>query len=353
MSASLRRTLAVAFLALLAVVLLRLWSDRRQGQPVDGPPEARAGGDFLFCSWNLENFFDDQDDHRTGADREYDAWFANDPSALREKLDHLSAALLKLNDGKGPDIFAGVEVESARAAELLCDALNKRLNDPALHYTHILMKEVSGGRHIAPMILTRLPVDANRTQLLGRRQRILEGHITANGHDLVVIASHWTSRLTDKEGNKRDDYADHIYGRCRAMVKSNPEVDLVVCGDFNDPPDAESVTKHLHATGDIESVRRGGDPPLLLDLLADKDPNRYGTHFYHKWFIFDHIVVAPGMLDERGWSCDPDSVQTINSLANPRDRQHRPWRFGNEHEKAERGYSDHFPVTVRLHVNEL
>src|SRR5207237_4742330 len=122
--------------------------------------------------------------------------------ALREKLDHLSAALVKMNDGKGPDIFAGVEVESERAAELLRDALNKRLSDPALHYTHILMRELSGGRHIAPMILTRLPVEANRTQLLGHRQRILEGHVTVNGHDLAILASHWTSRLTDQGGDK-------------------------------------------------------------------------------------------------------------------------------------------------------
>src|SRR5207244_1751670 len=163
------------------------------------------------CFWNMENFFDDRDDHRAGADKEYDGWFAHDPSALREKLDHLSAALVKMNDGKGPDIFAGVEVESERAAELLRDALNERLSDTAA------------------------------------------------------------------------DYANQIECRFRAMYKSNPAVDFLVCGDFNDPPDAESVAKHLHATANAEAVRTAGDPPLLLDLLADKDPNRYGTHYYHKW----------------------------------------------------------------------
>jgi hypothetical protein len=34
----------------------------------------------------------------------------------------------------------------------------------------------------------------------------------------------------------------------------------------------------------------------------------------------------------------------------PGDRLHRPWRFGSSHEHGERGYSDHFPVTVRLRV---
>ena len=28
----------------------------------------------------------------------------------------------------------------------------------------------------------------------------------------------------------------------------------------------------------------------------------------------------------------------------------RPIAFGNEHDRSSRGWSDHFPVTVRLHV---
>src|SRR5262245_11714641 len=52
-----------------------------------------------------------------------------------------------------------------------------------------------------------------------------------------------------------------------------------------------------------------------------------------------------------GWSGDPDSVRTVNTLVRPGDRYGRPWRFGGPHEKGPRGYSDHFPITVRLSVN--
>src|SRR5205807_309805 len=101
-------------------------------------------------------------------------------------LDKLSEALLKLNQGRGPDILAIAEVESLRAAELLQKALNDRLSDATLHYGNVLMKEVTAGRHIAPAILTRLPVVRDRTRLHGSRQRILEGHIVINGQELVV-----------------------------------------------------------------------------------------------------------------------------------------------------------------------
>jgi endonuclease/exonuclease/phosphatase family metal-dependent hydrolase len=322
--------------------------------PSSGTPVANAGGSagYLFCFWNVENLFDDQENDRLqNADREYDQWFARDHAALELKLSRLSEALIGLNGGRGPDIIALAEVESQRAAELLRDALNSRLADPALHYQHVLFKDPAGGRHIATAIITRLPVKGNRTQLHGKRLRILEGHIEVNGHDLVVLAAHWTSRLTDKTGAQRAKYGDQVYGVFNAMYHSNPRVDLLVGGDFNDPPEAPSVTHHLRATGDRDAVARG-QQALLLNLFAGKDPNRFGTHFdNHKWYIFDQIAVSPGLLDSKGWSCDPESVQTVNNLVRPRDKNHKPWRFGNPKER-EHGYSDHFPVTVRLKVEE-
>src|SRR5437016_5457722 len=55
------------------------------------PAIASTPEGYLFCFWNVENFFDDQEDDRLhGPDREYDRWYANDPAALKLKLAHLS-----------------------------------------------------------------------------------------------------------------------------------------------------------------------------------------------------------------------------------------------------------------------
>jgi endonuclease/exonuclease/phosphatase family metal-dependent hydrolase len=324
-------------------------------RPQDAATEATVTGEYLFCFWNAENFFDDKlDGFRDKPDKDYDAWFAENPDVLRTKLDHLSSALIELNGGRGPDILAIAECESQRAAELLRDSLNARLSSEADHYAHVLFKDPKGGRHIATAIITRLPVHGNRTQLLGHRQRILEGHIDVNGHELIVIASHWTSRLTEKEGEERKghgraDYSEKIFGRFRAMFTSNPAVDVLICGDFNDTPDAPSVTHNLHAGGDV-AVVRGAHEPVLLDLFAGKDPNRFGTHYHNRWFIFDQIVVSPGLLDDQGWTCDPDSVSTVRTTQRRGDRLNRPWSFGGP-KHGERGYSDHFPVTVKLRVS--
>ena len=242
-------------------------------------------------------------------------------------------------------------MESVRAAQLLQDALNQKIADPALHYHTVLMKEVSQGRHIAPAIITRLPVIKDKTKTHGNRMRIIEGHIMIDGHELVVMASHWTSRCARAAERARQDYADKIYGAANAIYHSNPAADVLICGDFNDTPADVSVTEHLHASADIKGVRSSNQQLRLLDLMADKDPTGgYGTHYYHHWLIFDHIVVSPGLLDNAGWTCEPTTVATISSLAKPGDKHHRPWRFGGEKEHGERGYSDHFPVTVKLRV---
>jgi endonuclease/exonuclease/phosphatase family metal-dependent hydrolase len=338
-------------LAVLAAVLLVLFLAQRSP-----PPPVAGPGEYLFCFWNVENLFDDRNDHRTGpGDADLDPWFANDPAALHEKLDHLSTVLVELNAGRGPDILAAVEVESVRAAELLRDALNAKLADPELHYKHLLMKEVSAGRHIAPAILTRLPVKADRTQLLDTRRRILEGHIVAGGHDLVVVASHWTSRRTDpvKDGSSRARYADLIYGRFQAMYRTNPDVAFLVCGDFNDDPKDRSVIRNLRAIGDREAVLGATGEPLLYNVTAGLDPRRQGTLYYDErrsWHVFDQIAVSPGMLRGGGWSYVPGSVAVVKTPTRWGDKVGEPWKFARRDDRGRRGYSDHFAVTVLLKV---
>ena len=111
----------------------------------------------------------------------------------------------------------------------------------------------------------------------------------------------------------------------------------------------------LHAGGDALKVKAATTNPLLLDLFAGKAPDKFGTLFYNgKPMIYDHICVSKGMLDEAGWSCDPTSVQTVtDGLRRPGATRREPWRFDAPDRKikdSDRGFSDHFPVTVKLKV---
>ncbi len=335
-------------LALVGAVALGCGPAAGPGGPRGRPEELG----YLLCFWNVENFFDDRVDGWTKSpDREYDTWFANDKAALAKKIENLCKVLLGMNGGRGPDVIALAELESYYSAELLQKGLNARLKNEADHYPTVLYKDPAGGRSIACGIITRLKAHKDRTRLLGKRQRILEVHLEAEGRELVVIASHWSSRLSDKTGKARGHYADQIYGRFRAIHKANPKVALLVCGDFNDNPTDPSASEHLHASDDVAKVKASGEPPLLYNLFAEHYKKGEGSlYFGAKPFVFDQMAVSAGLLGGGDWSVDGSSATIVKEMA---DRRGRPNRFGGPKDKrgmAERGASDHFPVTVRLKV---
>jgi hypothetical protein len=172
-------------------------------------PEASAQAsrtrNVHFCFWNVENLFDDRENPKLEkVDRVFDRWFATDKQALAQKLARVGDVLQEMNGGKGPDVIALAEVESQRAAELVKEELNKRWKDrKPLHYSTVVYRDPRGGRSIATAVITRLKVAATKTRLLGHRQRILKVHIEAAGRELIVVASHWTSRISDKTGTAR------------------------------------------------------------------------------------------------------------------------------------------------------
>ena len=287
-------------------------SSRTERPPIigDGKPAT-----VLICSWNVENFYDDRDDDNIKD--EIEDWFGADPAAFRTKVDRLAEGLLKMNHGVGPDIACLCEVENEHCMEALRDAVNAKLEAAGLsdrRYTHILFKGDNTGRHFAPAILTRIDVTADRTRKLGTRYngRILEGHLRHNGYELIAIVAHWTSRVTDAKdnGRRRLSYANDCYGRVNAILKQNPNADVIVCGDFNDEFRDASLQKGLRATNSAEAVRNSVDVPLLLDLFAGWSGQPPGTIYHErKWFIFDHICITRGLLDDLGWGCDPKSAE--------------------------------------------
>jgi endonuclease/exonuclease/phosphatase family metal-dependent hydrolase len=328
-------------------------------------PVARSEGEktLVFCHWNMENLFDDINDKRSFIDEPFDNWFALSPRDRELKYQRLTDILLRFNDGIGPDIIVGNEIESYRAAELLKNSLNDRLRNGVMKYEYVAMEELSAGRHIAPCVISRYPLSG--AKLLGRQQRILEVFVTINGHELHLISSHWTSQLSDKDDDDsrgRTAYATTIHQAYSDAIRKNSTVDFLVCGDFNDTPEADSVVNKLYMTGDVTKVTPDANAPRLLGLLSGKSADRYGTLYYsgrlntgEKFagpLIYDHIAVSPGMLDKVGWSCIVDSVEVpTEGLIRSGARTRRPWRFGTKTDDAQgRGYSDHFPVLTKLEV---
>jgi len=351
--------IAVAVIAIIGVAAFFLLRQPATPQAAKPVPE----GAILFCSWNVENFYDDVDDPKN--DDKSEEFFARHPELFKEKVAHLADGLLMMNDGRGPDIMALCEVESELCMTALKDALNERLvkaGKQDAQYTHVLFKGDKLGRRFAPGVLTRLGVDGNRTRKVtdyAGNGRTIEVHIKGDSDDLIVMAAHWTSRVDSGNGKaqgevnandkRRMSYANDCYGRFKAIVKDNPDADVILCGDFNDEFKDPSIRDGLHATGDLQECRNAIDEPRPFALLASwpADGKPKGTIYGRgRWSIFDHMLVSRGMLDDKGWRVDPNTAQIFAPPAFLTSRG-EPFRFGDERD-TKRGYSDHLPVVVQL-----
>jgi endonuclease/exonuclease/phosphatase family metal-dependent hydrolase len=352
-------TLFIPFLTLVALAGCPA-KDTHKDPKQAGPP-----GTYLFCFWNVENLYDDNDDPRIHDEME--DWFGQHPDKFRLKIDRLADVLSQMNGGIGPDILACCEVENDRSMNALKDALNARLNKQGKadqKYEHVLFVGDKSGRDFAPGILTRLPVTADRTHKFAKHPngRNIEGHIVVNGHELIILAAHWTSRIdrgknqTSEPANahRRMSYAKDCYGRVNTILTANADADIILCGDFNDTFGDPSIREGLHATGNANDCLNAKEPrPLALfaDWNAGNDPP--GSIYYKGWSVFDHVCVSRGLLDDKGWTCNPSSASIFatKEMRKTGKRSHgEPFRFGDA-KSSEHGYADHFPVTVRISVN--
>lgn len=234
--------------------------------------------------------------------------------------------------------------------------MNARLKDKGNHYSHLVYLDPGGGRSIATAVLSRVAVVGKPT-LLSSQRRILKATLEANGHQLTVIASHWTSRVSDKAGTGRRSYAEAIHKDYAAMLGKDAKVAYLVCGDFNDSPEEPAVAKSLNA-GDLKSALdwKKGNRAVLYNPFLDLAKAKKGTHYFGPTpFVFDQIVVSPGMLEPGGWEYRNRSAAIVEKFAfhHRATDTRRPDRFGGPDDRRpfrNRGASDHYPVTVELKV---
>ena len=367
-----RYGLALVFLALIGVCIFAYLNSRPEKPtvPVEAPPvlvgepvkDVPAGTRFLFAFWNVENFYDDIDNPKE--DDKEENRFGQDPALFQQKCNNLADALLLMNDGNGPDILACVEVESKRCLEVLRDHLNRKLDAAGRsdkRYSDVALEENNSGRRFGPGFVSRVKMVGDKTKQFGPSaymRRCLEAHFEVNGRELIVLAAHWTSRLSGGEDN-RARYADACKGRINAILINNQAADIILCGDFNDEVRDVSVKSNLGVLSSLAEFRTSINPLRLFDaaaLVGGGDPP--GTIYGEgRWSVFDHIVMTAGLLDNKGWTCDP---RTARIFALPlirrtggRTERGEPRRFIDARDKGgPHGYADHFPVTIELVVAE-
>jgi len=276
---------------------------------------AQAAEAFKVATYNLENYVD---------------------TAVGTRPAKSPAAKAKIRESIGalrPDVLALQEIGSTNALLELRSSLKR----DGMDYPY--WEHVSGfDTNIYVAVLSRFPITARRPHsresflLNGRRFRVSRGFAeveiqAAPRYAFTLITGHLKSRRPvpqADEADLREQEALVLREIIDARLKADPEINLVVLGDFNDVKDARSTRIILGrgrtALVDTRPAERNGDnQPSAVPSFSPR--NIAWTHFYGKedtYSRIDYILLSRGMANE--WTTNETYV-----LALPN------WGLGSDH----------------------
>jgi len=290
-----------AALALLALVSIGLVSGR--------------AATFRVATYNVESYLDVATQTRPVK-----------PAEARAKVRESILALK-------PDVLALEEMGSRSALEELRGSLGVQGLDFA-YWEHVAGSDTN--IHVA--VLSRFPFTARRSHtnedflLGGRRFRVSRGFAEVDvqasaNYAFTLLAAHLKSRRAlaqADEGELRLEEAKRLREKIDARLAANPDMNLIVLGDFNDTCDSRSIKvligRGRHKLIDCRPPERNGDNvPSSNPAWAPRKVT--WTHYFGKddtYSRIDYILLSPGMA--RAWVTNETYVLTIAN-----------WGVGSDH----------------------
>jgi endonuclease/exonuclease/phosphatase family metal-dependent hydrolase len=270
---------------------------------------------FRVATYNLEGYLDQPTETR--------------PAKLAAAKAKVRESLLALK----PDVLAVQEMGSTNALLELRDSLKAEGLD--LPY----WEHVSGfDTNIHVALLSRFPFAARRPHtndsflLSGRRFRVSRGfgevEIQVNtNYSFTLIAAHLKSKRAVAQGDEaemRVEEAKLLRERIDACFAANPNLNLIVLGDFNDTKDSAStkavIGRGKHKLVDTRPAERNGDnTPSSKPALEPR--NVTWTHYFGKadsYSRIDYILISPGLARE--WITNETYALTLPN-----------WGVGSDH----------------------
>ena len=306
--------------------------------------------------WNVENLFDIEGAVRSDSltrrlRNELAGW---NEQILDSKLTQLASIISAMNDNKGPDILGVCEVESKRVLEKLVSAIPLSRNYSIVHDD----TEDKRGIDVAFIYDSdKFSFEKKFSHTIVKRSStrdIFQVNLKIIGTDqeIILIGNHWPSRSggAQESAPYRMMAGENLsYFHQRIVEEHSEEIPIIAMGDFNDEPFNMSLTKYALSVRDSESLRRARSQKfynLMWPLLGTgKGTYHYGSEFS----MLDQFLISKGLLFGNSTVQYVENSAEIDSGLFSEDK---PVRFGRPSSTLnESGYSDHFPISMKVEIN--
>lgn len=318
-------------------------------------------GDLRIMFYNTENLFDPFNDSLTRDDEflpegtRHWTWHK-----MKDKISKLSKVIIAIGGWEPPECIGLCEIENRMILNQLV------YESPFSFYQYQIVHQESPdfrGIDVAllynPKKLTllakefvpvKLPFE-NRTT----RDILCATFIFRSEDTIHIFVNHWPSKYGgqyDSEPNRRA--AASTLKKILDTVKiNNPGSKIMIMGDFNDPPDAFSISQVLGAQTGRDTIHAEKIYNLSYNISGVRAG---GTHKYQgQWSVLDQFIVSGSLLNnkngltiagENAIIFDPpfllEQDETYFGL-----RPNRTYTGFSYHG----GYSDHLPVFIDLVSN--
>lgn len=320
---------------------------------------------YTVLFYNVENLFDTIQDPTI-----YDTEFI--PSGVKQwnsakynkKLDNLEKLFYSVaqNNKAYPTIIGVSEVENRNVLEDIA-SLEKLLpaNYQICHYDGPDARGVDVAFFYRPDQFQYEGSKSIKANIPGARENFRTRDLLTmwgkiDGEDFLFLVSHWPSRRGGQSASAflREGLAAQIKGICDEARRQNPNIKVVVMGDFNDDPGDKSVSECLGAKLKKNKLKEGD----MFNPFWQMHKDGYGTLVYNDlWNLFDNIVVSDNVANAPAGTLElwkPKKAEYYGNIFKPeflfqKEGQYKGYPLrtyvGNNFQG---GWSDHLPVYIYL-----
>jgi hypothetical protein len=307
--------------------------------------------------WNVENLFDTEDDPNK-QDEEFLPNGSKEWTKERfdDKLYKLSRIIFTFNNNKGPDLLGVCEIENEYVLNELvkrylpdykvahCESPDNRGIDVALLFKEKMFDLIN----IKADTVT-LP-DKYPTRLILNVKLKLKNNYK---NELSIYVNHWPSRRGGEDVSEKNRIAAALTLK-KSVEKElmlNKNSKIIMMGDFNDEPTNKSLVEALGAIPlYCDSLKKENDMSLYNAAYHTKMLGIGSFKFREFWNLIDQMILSSSIVfgNEIKYLCGsfevlkPESMTTQSGKFKgaPFPTYAGPRYLG--------GYSDHFPIEIKL-----
>lgn len=312
---------------------------------------------YRIMFWNVENLFDTRDDSLTD-----DSEFT--PEGIRrwgytrykQKVNNIYKVLAASGDPYPPEIIGLCEVENRSVL------LDITFNSPFLRHGYkIVHRDSPDRRGIDVAVL----YDPARISILNTsfispymtesgpaetREIVYIEALSHHKDTLHIFFNHWPSKYGGAGYTEpmRQKTATTLKNHIDSLQSVRPDANIIIGGDFNDPPDAIGLRQVLGAECASNAVP---EKDKIYNISCEARP---GTYKYQGiWSVLDQFMVSGNMLmpgekkdfQPIRFEIFSPSFLLVNDETFSGVKPYRTWNGM----KYSGGYSDHLPVVVSIY----